>query len=456
MLWNAGVMITVVRLRHLGEPSPRSVLGALTPAECVIRVPLSVGVRITAASRRRPRTRLSQSVPRDSIPAGCATRALWSVGVMMTMVGQRRPRAPLPRSVLGSFTPAECVIRVPLSVGEEIWKFDPTPSAGIFTSVSAGPFHSCGVRDTGVVVCWGNDGSGQSSPPAGIFTSVSAGYYHSCGVRDTGAVACWDDNEDGQSTTPGGDGPDTVVDSGNDSFFSRSAISGASGQASGSNVGATKESGEPNHAGNAGGASVWWSWTAPATGPVTFDTRGSDFDTLLAVYTGSSVGALTPVAYNDDAPGGGTYQSEVSFTAQQGVAYQIAVDGYGGVTGAIVLNWSQAGGPGGTCDPFVLCGLALTCVDGLEYPTTCGPRNCDLPRGPCVTEDPGPDPGAGGSTFASRASISGASGRGDGEQRWGGQGVWRTQPCRQQRRGFSVVDLDRSRDRRGDIQYPKQ
>ena len=130
---------------------------------------------------------------------------------------------------------------------------------------------------------------------------------------------------------------------GGDSFSSRSGISGASGRVTGNNAGASKEFGEPNHAGNRGGASLWWSWTAPATGTVTFDTQGSDFDTLLAVYTGSSVGALTVVASDDDTIG---RQSQVSFTAQQGVVYHIAVDGYSGATGSIVLNWSQAGGPG--------------------------------------------------------------------------------------------------------------
>src|SRR5205814_2055031 len=62
------------------------------------------------------------------------------------------------------------------------------------------------------------------------------------------------------------------------------------------NVDATKETGEPNHAGNAGGKSVWWNWTAPDNNSVTFTTKGSGFDTLLAVYTGASVSALTAVA----------------------------------------------------------------------------------------------------------------------------------------------------------------
>lgn len=35
------------------------------------------------------------------------------------------------------------------------------------------------------------------------------------------------------------------------------------------------------------------------------------------------------------------------------------------------------------CDPTLLCGDALTCIDGDLYPTTCGPANCDLPIGGC-------------------------------------------------------------------------
>ena len=128
---------------------------------------------------------------------------------------------------------------------------------------------------------------------------------------------------------------------GADAFRSRGALIGASGRRDGSNVGAGLETGEPNHASKSGGASVWWTWTAPATGEVTFDTRGSSIDTLLAVYTGTHLNRLTPVASNDDASSGGR-QSTVSFRAQQGRTYHVVVDGYGGATGAIVLNWRVA------------------------------------------------------------------------------------------------------------------
>jgi Subtilase family/Domain of unknown function DUF11 len=98
-----------------------------------------------------------------------------------------------------------------------------------------------------------------------------------------------------------------------------------------------KEAGEPNHAGNAGGRSVWATWTAPASGLMTFDTHGSTFDTLLAVYTGSSVSALTQVAANDD-DGSGGGASGVSFAAVSGTTYKIAIDGKNGAFGFINMT----------------------------------------------------------------------------------------------------------------------
>ena len=109
------------------------------------------------------------------------------------------------------------------------------------------------------------------------------------------------------------------------------------------NVGATKEIGEPNHAGNAGGASVWWSWVAPISGPVEFDTQGSTFDTLLAVYTGTDVTSLAPLSANDDVNFPADKTSKITFIATAGTTYMIAVDGYGGATGSIFLNWSPIG-----------------------------------------------------------------------------------------------------------------
>jgi hypothetical protein len=59
---------------------------------------------------------------------------------------------------------------------------------------------------------------------------------------------------------------------------------------------------------------------------------------VLAVYTGSSVMGLTTVVANDDDVANRTLTSAVTFTAVAGTVYHIAVDGYHGATGSIVLN----------------------------------------------------------------------------------------------------------------------
>ena len=112
--------------------------------------------------------------------------------------------------------------------------------ANAFASVSAGGYHTCGVRADRSVECWGANespyGSGQASPPGDSFASfsvggditcwfrplahdtfeckeesgvspdgratppvgpfvwVSAGGYLTCGLRVDGSVECWGDD----------------------------------------------------------------------------------------------------------------------------------------------------------------------------------------------------------------------------------------------------------------------
>ena len=122
----------------------------------------------------------------------------------------------------------------------------------------------------------------------------------------------------------------------NNNFANATTISGINGPASGYNFYANKEAGEPNHAGNTGGKSIWWLWTATSTEMVTFDTFGSSYDTLLAVYTGNSVGSLSLIASNDNSGGA---QSKVAFPGISGTTYRIAVDGAGAAAGNVTLNW---------------------------------------------------------------------------------------------------------------------
>lgn len=88
---------------------------------------------------------------------------------------------------------------------------------------------------------------------------------------------------------------------------------------------ATEEIGEPDHGGNASGRSLWWRWTSTRSGQAEIATFGSDFDTVLAVYEGQSMGALSVLAANDDS--GGALSSRVAFDVQAGEEYYIAVDG---------------------------------------------------------------------------------------------------------------------------------
>jgi Ca2+-binding RTX toxin-like protein len=123
----------------------------------------------------------------------------------------------------------------------------------------------------------------------------------------------------------------------NDNFANRTLLSGLAPNGSGSNIGATTELGEPVQSGITN--SLWWSWIAPNDGTFTIDTKNSDFDTFLSVFTGSAVNNLTLKDFNDDeAPVTYPYTSLLTLNATAGTTYQIAVDGYQGSTGNIQLK----------------------------------------------------------------------------------------------------------------------
>jgi hypothetical protein len=127
----------------------------------------------------------------------------------------------------------------------------------------------------------------------------------------------------------------------NDFFAQAFTLSGTSGSTTGTNVGATKEAGEPNHANiSTATNSVWWTWTAPETGVVRFNTLYTSFDTVMATYTGSSVNGLALIASNDDYDYANGYpQSLIGFPVTAGTTYSIAIAGYNGTNGTITLDW---------------------------------------------------------------------------------------------------------------------
>jgi hypothetical protein len=114
-----------------------------------------------------------------------------------------------------------------------------------------------------------------------------------------------------------------------------------------SNTNASREFGEPIYGSNEGGKSLWWSYRPTQDGVLLVTTEGSDFDTLLGVFTVSdptqhSLGALIPVGQNDEAADGTNGSSEVVVSVHAGQLYYIAVDGYAGASGTVRLEYDFA------------------------------------------------------------------------------------------------------------------
>jgi hypothetical protein len=104
-----------------------------------------------------------------------------------------------------------------------------------------------------------------------------------------------------------------VVPPANDHFTNAFTLTGISSSVTGVGWGATREPGEFSPPFNYEG-SVWWNWTAPASGGVSVDCQHS-----VIVYAGASVSSLTNVSDLNRFFGGAT------FIARAGVTYRIAV-----------------------------------------------------------------------------------------------------------------------------------
>lgn len=125
----------------------------------------------------------------------------------------------------------------------------------------------------------------------------------------------------------------------NDFFVNAIALTGAAGTNSVSTLQATKEVNEPVHAGNAGGKSAWWTYQPATDGLLVLSTTNSSFDTLLALYTGSSLNALKLIADNDDAGNAAGGASTLAAAVRANQIYRIAVDGFDGAGGAATLQY---------------------------------------------------------------------------------------------------------------------
>lgn len=97
-----------------------------------------------------------------------------------------------------------------------------------WVSITAGDFHTCGIRGNGTAWCWGsnefdqlgtsaNEGTTTPNPvpsqlgTATDWTQLSAGHDHTCGVRTEHTLWCWGWDNDGQLGIPT-DGGTTTPD----------------------------------------------------------------------------------------------------------------------------------------------------------------------------------------------------------------------------------------------------
>ena len=112
----------------------------------------------------------------------------------------------------------------------------------------------------------------------------------------------------------------------NDSFANRTVITGSSLTFTGTLAGATLETGEPatSCSTSVSGGSVWWTWTASDSTPVTISivrdySSYNSFNTWLEVCSGTNLNALTEIDCNrfDGPPG-----RYVKFAATAGTPYQ--------------------------------------------------------------------------------------------------------------------------------------
>ncbi|MGC9943972.1 MAG: Calx-beta domain-containing protein, partial [Verrucomicrobiota bacterium] len=173
-------------------------------------------------------------------------------------------------------------------------------------------------------------------------------------------------------------------------FASAEVLSGDFGIVTNENIGVTPDIGAPNIDGFAPNAPLWYQWTAPQDGVVSLDTIGSmdgfafdptnifffgSLDTVLGVYTGSSLSTLTQVAANDDLfPVNDSTASENAFGLQNGYLTQVTESG-----NADTLQLEQQSGvgflggdAGGAINSFIQpfygpSGLRFNAVGGQTY-----------------------------------------------------------------------------------------
>jgi hypothetical protein len=129
----------------------------------------------------------------------------------------------------------------------------------------------------------------------------------------------------------------------NDNFSAALLVTGAEAFLTEDNTGATIQAHEPVQLSPVSHytmhSSIWFKWKAPASGRIVLDTDGSGVtDTVLAIFSGSTMATAKRLAWNDQGGVSGNYARIVSFAVTKGVTYHFQVGGAGNLTGSISLT----------------------------------------------------------------------------------------------------------------------
>ena len=129
-------------------------------------------------------------------------------------------------------------------------------------------------------------------------------------------------------------------------------LSGQTGAANGTTIGADRDDSDPGYSpapavlASAPDYTVWFQWTSPADGNFTVSTLGStnatpaEFDAVLGIYSGVALNSLTPLP---GTPQDIVLEESMTVAVTAGTSYYIQVGGYNNEAAAnILLNWSFA------------------------------------------------------------------------------------------------------------------
>jgi hypothetical protein len=116
---------------------------------------------------------------------------------------------------------------------------------------------------------------------------------------------------------------------------------------------------------------VWYAWTCPTSGTVTWSfCGGAGYDTLIAVYNGPGCpGAGTALVCNDDSCG---LQSQLTFSGTAGAVYMLQVGAYssaGSGAGTFTLNVSLPPSNDDCTSPTAIAGLGSFPYDNVAAST---------------------------------------------------------------------------------------